>query len=104
MSQPEARLSRAIMKMCRDEFEAWCFKVHGSEHQPAGIPDILGCYRGRLFGIETKMPGNKPSEIQRYRMREMRKAGGYVDWVDSVEKARTFMATLRVKIDLEEMK
>ena len=26
-----------------------------------GIPDIVGCYRGRFFGIETKAPNKTPT-------------------------------------------
>ena len=86
MAQPEARLSRQIMKALKER-GAWCFKVHGSEYQPAGIPDILGCYQGIMFGVETKMPGNKPSEIQNYRMAQMQKAGAVVVVAYSVNDA-----------------
>lgn len=37
--------------------EGWfCFKVHGSEHMMAGLPDIIVCAEGRFIGLETKMP------------------------------------------------
>lgn len=96
MTQPEARLSRLIMKRIRDDYgyRLWCFKVHGSEYQPAGIPDILGCLDGQMFGIETKMPGNQQSEIQRYRARKMRDAGAYVAVCYSVDEAVAFLQRL----------
>lgn len=72
--QPEAKVSTAIMKAWR-KMGAWCFKVHGSEFQPAGIPDICGVYLGRSVWCETKMPGNKPSQIQLYRMNALMNAG-----------------------------
>lgn len=75
--QPEASLSRRIMKAWRAR-GAWCFKVHGSEFQPDGIPDICGIYRGQSVWCETKMPGNKPSRKQRYRINKIRQAGGLV--------------------------
>lgn len=74
-SQPESRLQRRI----QDELKsagAFVFKVHGSEFMMAGLPDIVGCYRSIFFGIEVKMPGNKPSKIQARRLREIGQAGG----------------------------
>lgn len=58
MAQGESKLSREIMLDLRAE--GWfCFKVHGSEHMMAGLPDIIVCAEGYFFGIETKMPGKR---------------------------------------------
>lgn len=84
--QPEAKVSTAIMKAWR-KMGAWCFKVHGSEFQPAGIPDICGVYLGRSVWCETKMPGNKPSQIQLYRMNALMNAGALCVVAYSVEQA-----------------
>lgn len=84
--QPEAKVSTAIMKAWRKK-DAWCFKVHGSEYQPAGIPDICGVYLGRSVWCETKMPGNKPSKIQKYRMNALMNAGAMCVVAYSVEDA-----------------
>lgn len=35
--------------------QLWCFKA--SEKFYSGIPDIIGCYRGKFFAIELKRPG-----------------------------------------------
>lgn len=75
MTQPESRLSYKIQKALKKR-GAWVFKVHGSEYQPAGIPDIIGVYRGQFIGVESKMPGNGPSEIQGFRMGQIARAGG----------------------------
>lgn len=75
--QPEGKLSTSIMKAWRD-MGAWCFKVHGSEYQPAGIPDISGVFMGHSVWCETKMPGNKPSMIQWKRIRDLRRVGALV--------------------------
>lgn len=75
MSQPEARLQRAI----QDELKrvgAFVFKVHGSEYMMAGLPDIVGCYRGIFIGVEVKMSGNEASKIQLRRLQEIERAGG----------------------------
>lgn len=85
-SQPEGKLSTKIMKAWRKE-GVWNFKVHGSEFQPAGIPDICGVVNGMSVWCETKMPGNKPSKIQRYRINKIRAAGGHVVVAYSVQEA-----------------
>ena len=88
MTQPEARLSRRIIQKWR-EMGAWCFKVHGNEFQPSGIPDICGIYEGYSVWCETKMPGGKLSSIQQFRIRRIREAGGLVvvaqSWQDAVQ-------------------
>lgn len=50
--------------------------------------DVLGCYQGQFFGIETKRPGGKLTARQRFTMDEMRKAGAVVLVIDSVEQAK----------------
>ena len=75
--QPEGKLSLAIMKSWRG-MGAFCYKVHGSEYQPAGIPDISGVFMGHSVWCETKMPGNKPSMVQWKMIRDLRRAGALV--------------------------
>lgn len=85
-SQGEAKLSRKIIQALR-EHNVWCYKVWGNQMTPAGIPDIVGVFEGQFLGIETKMPGGKLSDIQKYRINEMRKAGAVITVARSVEEA-----------------
>lgn len=78
MSQPEARISRAIMDACRAK--GWfCFKVHGSEYMMAGLPDIVVCAQGAFIGVETKLPAtrNNVSNIQKLRHDQITEAHGF---------------------------
>lgn len=77
MSQPESRLQRKIQDELK-RHRAFVFKVHGSEHTMAGLPDLVVCYRGYFIGIEVKMPGNKLSKIQQRRHQEIERAGGFI--------------------------
>lgn len=86
MAQPEAKLSKKIMKAWRDR-GAFCFKVWGNAHQMSGVPDIVGVYRGRFIACETKMPGNAPSPIQAHRIAQIEAAGGLTVVAYSVEEA-----------------
>lgn len=75
--QPEGKLSTKIMAAWT-KMGAWCYKVHGSEFQPAGIPDISGVYESYSVWCESKMPGNKPSMAQWKKIRDIRRRGGLV--------------------------
>lgn len=55
---------------------AWYFKVHGHGMQRRGVPDIIGCYKGKLFGIEVKKPGGKVSWEQKGEIDAIIRAGG----------------------------
>ena len=86
MAQPEAKLSKKIMKAWKDK-GAWSFKVWGNAHQLSGVPDIVGVYKGRFAACETKMPGNEPSKIQQHRIEQIEAAGGRCVVAYSVEEA-----------------
>lgn len=98
MTQPESRLSGKIMRAWKER-GVWSFKVHGSEYQPSGIPDICGVYRGISVWCETKMPGNKPSKIQEYRIELIKEAGGFVVVAYSVPEALRLLDEVDAAID-----
>ena len=54
----------------------WAMKVHGGPFQTAGVPDIVGVYQGRFFGIEVKAPGGKATVLQLLTIAAIRRAGG----------------------------
>jgi len=88
VTQPEGRLSRRIMDALRKE-DAFVFKVHGSEHMMAGLPDLICCYKGYFLGLETKMPGKKDntSARQDWVHQRIRDAEGFVAVVTSIPEA-----------------
>lgn len=86
MPKPETSLVKKIMTWLEAD-GGWWMKVHGSPFQKAGVPDIIGCYKGRFTGIEVKMPGNYPTLIQRACMNLLKAAGARVGVAYSVEEA-----------------
>lgn len=42
----------------------------------SGVPDIVGCYKGYFFAIETKAGKNKPTALQERELKNIRDAGG----------------------------
>lgn len=93
MAQPESRMSRAIGAgiIARGGF---VFKVHGGPTMMSGLPDLVGVIDGESIWLETKMPGNDPSPIQKHVHAKIVRAGGNLivphsfseamEWVDRV--------------------
>ena len=80
---------------------AWIFKVHGGPMQMTGVPDLIVCVDGLMFGMEIKH--QKPGESiehaklrttpgQRFQIREINKAGGMARTVTSPEEALKLIA------------
>ena len=88
MSQPEARLQRRIQKALRQQTGGFWFKVWGGPFQLAGLPDLIGCVRGRFFGLEVKRPKKgRVSEIQWDTLGKIQDEGGCAQVVTSPDEA-----------------
>lgn len=75
MSKSEKQIENEI-KGYLDELGAYHIKTLGGS-VPAGTPDILACIEGRFVAIEVKKEiGGIVSELQKFKIREVRKAGG----------------------------
>lgn len=86
----EADLVRKIIKALREKYpESLWFKIHGGPYQERGIPDIVGCHRGRFIGLEVKLPESKKglTPYQERQIHLIHEAGGYATTVTSVKDA-----------------
>jgi hypothetical protein len=86
MSQPEYRLATKISKAVKER-GMWLFKVHGGPMTVAGVPDLVGVYRGLFIAFEVKMPTGVVSDRQRYIMSLIMNAQGIVTVPRSVADA-----------------
>jgi len=82
----EKAIQRDIIKYL-SEVGAWVFKVHGGPFQTAGVPDLVGVYRGTMFALEVKRPGEHLSPIQIHIIQKIKTAGGVAGRVESKEDA-----------------
>lgn len=82
---PEYKLQVKVLKALRRLPGLWCYKAH--DQCTPGIPDIIGCLRGRMFAIELKAPGEGPTAIQRRTLALLRAAGASVGPAWTVEQA-----------------
>lgn len=56
-----------------------CYVVKVQSASKAGVPDIIGCYKGKFLGIEVKTPETKDnvSELQKINLDMISKSGGF---------------------------
>lgn len=88
--QPESRMQKKIQEALKRGFPGlYIFKMWGGPFTPAGIPDLICCFRGRFIALEVKLPhkSSKPSDIQLKTIDRIREAGGIAAVVRSVEEA-----------------
>lgn len=91
--QPEGRLVGNILNYLRATYPGWWEKIHGGPFQSRGVPDILGCHRGRFVSIEVKRPGEEPTTLQRENGKKIQQSGGLWMIAYSVDEVRDLMET-----------
>lgn len=92
MPPKESALRSKIIKSLRDRGGFWCV-IHQSGTQIIGLPDIVGVYRGRFYGIEVKRPGRESTltERQKLILGRIRDAKGRSGVATCVEHALQFL-------------
>lgn len=71
----EKQFENKIKRFLKDE-GCWGVKFFANSFTRAGIPDLLYCVNGYFVAIEVKAENGTPSELQKYNVREIKKAGG----------------------------
>lgn len=72
----EKNFENKVKKFLKEQ-GCWFIKYWaGSEFTKSGVPDLLVCCNGYFLGVELKAPTGKPSELQKWNIREIKKAGG----------------------------
>lgn len=96
-------LERYIVKKSLERLRArggFWIKIHGSPLQIAGIPDIIGCYRGRFVGMEAKRTAEgRPTKIQAYQLERIRAAGGVTALIHSAEMAEAVLDMIDRRVE-----
>ena len=73
---PEAKVKAEIKKVLV-EFGCWYFMPMMNGYGRSGIPDFVGCYKGRFFGIEAKGPDGKTTPNQDRELAAIMQADGF---------------------------
>lgn len=73
---PEKKVKDKVKKVLVDA-GAYYFMPGTHGFGASGVPDIVGCYQSKFFGIECKAGGNKPTALQLRNLSHITTAGGY---------------------------
>ena len=85
----ESTITASIQRWLNKQPCWWGYKVAGGAAQMRGVPDIVGCWRGRFVGFEVKRPTvGRVSDLQRHRIDQVRAAGGVAEVVYGLEDVR----------------
>lgn len=100
---PEGKVKALVKKTLDKRIPVGYTSMYTNWPVPAGygtpMLDLVGCYNGLFFAVETKAPGKKPTPRQEFCIEEMRLAGAAVfvidgpdgikqmeKWLDSVDE------------------
>ena len=72
---PEAKVKKVVVKQLKELGAYYFYPVTGG-YGGSGVPDIIGCYEGRFFGIECKAGKNKPTPLQEKNLTDISNNGG----------------------------
>ena len=75
MSTPEGKVKAAVKKLL-DQHNIYYFMPATGGYGRSGVPDFVGCARGRFFSIETKAGKAKPTALQLREMERIKDSGG----------------------------
>jgi hypothetical protein len=76
---PEAKVKKTVVAQLKSLGAYYFFPATGG-YGRSGVPDVVGCYRGRFFAIECKAGKNKPTDLQLLELRKIGDSGG-LHWV-----------------------
>jgi Holliday junction resolvase len=89
---PETKLKNQCLRYLKSlGDDCWFFKVAGGPGQKAGVPDIVGCYRGKFFAVENKSATGKTSPKQDREIDLISRSGGRVQIVRSLGELESMM-------------
>ena len=93
---PEVKVKRKVVAQLKALGAYYFYPVTGG-YGGSGVPDIVGCYKGKFFAIECKAGKNRPTPLQQKNIDAIAAQGGAV-WVvneDNInEVTRWILVTL----------
>lgn len=72
---PEAKVKKKVADALKKLGAYYFYPVTGG-YGKSGVPDIVGCYEGRFFGIECKAGKGKTTALQEMNLKQITAAGG----------------------------
>tara|TARA_B100001057_G_C22702095_1_gene892167 strand:+ start:232 stop:549 length:318 start_codon:yes stop_codon:yes gene_type:complete len=72
---PEAKVKKKVADALKKLGAYYFYPVTGG-YGRSGVPDIVGCYEGKFFGIECKAGKGKTTALQEMNLKQIMAAGG----------------------------
>ena len=72
---PEGKVKKKIVEQLKTLGCYYFFPATGG-YGKSGVPDIVGCYKGKFFGIECKAGKNTATALQEKNLSDITLAGG----------------------------
>lgn len=66
-----------IKHYIKDVLGGWYIKFFANSYTRSGVPDLLCCINGYFVAIEVKAQNGKPSELQIYEIKKIKKSYGF---------------------------
>lgn len=92
---PEGKV-KAKAKKILDDMGAYYFMPATGGYGRSGVPDIVGCLRGKFFGVECKAGKGTPTLLQVRELNRIAEQGGFAMVVneDNLDELKTALAGL----------
>jgi Holliday junction resolvase len=89
---PEKKVKDKVRKILTD-LGAYHFMPATHGYGTSGVPDIIGCYKGRMFAIECKAGNNRPTALQMKNLNAVAAAGGFAEVIneENIEDVRRML-------------
>lgn len=75
MITPEKKVKLAVVKQLR-ELGTYYFYPSTGGYGASGVPDIVGCFKGKFFAIECKAGKNTLTPMQERHIEQIRRTHG----------------------------
>jgi len=76
MLTPEKKVKNQVVNVLKS-FGAYYFYPVAGGYGVSGVPDIVGCYKGKFFAIECKAGKGKTTALQDRNIAQIIGQGGY---------------------------
>ena len=92
---PEKRVKTKVVAILKELGTYYFYPVTGG-YGASGVPDIIGCYKGRFFAIECKAGKGKTTALQDKNIAQIIAQGGLAMVIneDNIEEVRRVVGYL----------
>jgi Holliday junction resolvase len=89
---PEKKVKTKVVEILKG-FGAYYFYASTGGYGASGVPDIVGCHKGKFFGIECKAGKGKTTALQEKNIAQIKTTGGLAIVVneDNIEDVGNLM-------------